>query len=691
MKVLQIIPKLQVGGVERGVVDFSKYLLENGHTSIVISSGGRLVEELVSLGAIHYYLPVDKKSLISALYCIKKVKKIILREKVDVVHCRSRVPDWIGYFAAVKTPAEFVITAHGHYSVHFFSKIVAFSKVVIAPSKIIAKHLIDSFKVHHSKIKVIYRGLDISKFGFVSLKDKQDKDIKICFLGRISPIKGVEYFIKAINHIVKDYDNVTAFIAGGADKGHKDYETFLKRLVNKLGLSEKVQFLGHANSAALLKEMHFLVLPSLIPESFGRVIIEAQARGVVCVASNIGGPAEIIEPEKTGFLVPAYDGLAIAEKIKKVIDDKDYYNSIVKTARKRVEQRYTADEMSRKTLDVYCDCKDKKNILVIKISSLGDVVLGTAALKALRKKFPQGYISVLCSRAYFKIIEGSDFIDEIIIYEPDNPYFKEVIRISNIVRRKNIDILIDLQNNKLSHLISWLSLPKRSVGFDKRLGFFLDVKIDYKQARLLNPLQSQKLILERLGIEKMEYPELKINRAAKREVDVLLKENGLNNDDKLVGLNLQASFKWKTKNLKKERLESLIRYLVEDKGVKVVLVGQDQAFAKAESIRNLLGSHLINMCGKTDLLGLVALISRTNLFITPDSAPFHISLSLDIPTIGIFGPTSPEKHAVVKKNAFVVIKKELGCLGCYKKNCSHSWCMNIGTERFKKIIEEILR
>jgi len=689
MNILQIVPSLDIGGVERGVVDFSRYLIEAGHKSVVISSGGRLVDSLTGSGAVHYNLPVHRKSLLSILSLTREVKKIIFKEKIDIVHCRSRVPDWIGFFASLKTPAKFIITAHGYYSVHFFSKIVSLAKLVISPSKTVARHLAESLGVPASKIHIIARGLNLDEFKFLSPSCRDFEEIKVCFLGRISPIKGIEYFIEAINHLLKSLPQVKGFIVGEASKKHKDYELFLRKKVKKSGLTEKVDFLGRRESGEVLDDCHILVLPSLIPESFGRVITEAQAKGVVCIASNLGGPSEIIKNNVTGFLVPVYDSLAISEAVKLTLDDKELYKNIAHNARREVEEKYTLSRMSDDTIKVYDRAQKTLNILVIKLSALGDVILGTATFKTLKRQFPHSRIVVLCGRPYFKILEDSRFIDEIVIYEARSFRPKELVRLSNILRKMSFDIIIDLQNNNFSHMLSFLTFPKKSIGFDRKFGFLLDVRVDYRDTKELDPLESQGRLLDILGVTNIDNPQLNINAQSLLDIENTLKQEGVSPEESLVGINVEASSKWKTKNLSQGSLERLLKFLVNYKNVRVVLTGADECLEKTGKLMRAAGEKVINLCGKTDLKQLTALISKTSLFITPDSAPFHIASSLNIPTIGIFGPTDPKKHAVLKDNVFIV-RRKFRCLGCYKKHCKDMDCMDIGLDEFSKIIERLI-
>ena len=129
MRVVQLLPELKVGGVERGTVDLSDHLIKRGHDSAVISAGGQLVDLLNDHGAKHYNLPIAKKN-IRALSQIRNLKKIYLEFQPDIVHVRSRFPAWINYFAlknfSDKKPIV-VSTFHGLYSKPFYSKSMTYA------------------------------------------------------------------------------------------------------------------------------------------------------------------------------------------------------------------------------------------------------------------------------------------------------------------------------------------------------------------------------------------------------------------------------------------------------------------------------------------------------------------------------------------------------------------------------------
>jgi len=187
MRILQILPELNVGGVETGTVDFAKYLSEHGYYSVVVSHGGELVPELEQQGIRHYTLPVHQKNPFSALSAIKKLRQIILKEKIDIVHARSRVPAWIAFFACRHTPAQFLTTCHGHYSVQFFSRVMAFSKLIIVPSQVIGRHMIDHFHFSPENIRHIPRSVDLKRFNIERDRGGQT-DYVVAMVGRLTPL-----------------------------------------------------------------------------------------------------------------------------------------------------------------------------------------------------------------------------------------------------------------------------------------------------------------------------------------------------------------------------------------------------------------------------------------------------------------------------------------------------------------------
>ena len=175
MNILQILPELNVGGVETGTLDLAKYLVRLSHKAVVVSSGGTLVKDLEGVGAIHYQLPVHKKSIFSIIKMIPLLAEIIRKEKIDIVHARSRVPAWIAYFACRRTKAIFITTCHGYYKKHPFSYVMGWAKRVIVLSNVIARHMIEDFAVPYERIRLIPRSVDLEKFKYSSPDKKRSR------------------------------------------------------------------------------------------------------------------------------------------------------------------------------------------------------------------------------------------------------------------------------------------------------------------------------------------------------------------------------------------------------------------------------------------------------------------------------------------------------------------------------------
>ncbi|MCM8780917.1 MAG: GT4 family glycosyltransferase PelF, partial [Candidatus Omnitrophica bacterium] len=388
MNILQVLPELNVGGVETGTVDLARRLIMLGHKAVVVSAGGELVKELESVGAIHYSLAVHKKSIFTILRMIPKLVKIIRKEQIDVVHARSRVPAWIAYFACRLTQTVFITTCHGYYKKNFFSQVMGWAKRVIVLSNAIGRHMVDDFGVPYERIRLIPRGVDLEKFHYISPDKKRKGEFNVGIIGRITPLKGHLDFVKAMAKARQHIANLKIWIVGDAPISKMSYKEELKVLVKRLGLWHCTQFLGiQRDISAVLSHLDLLVLATTTQEAFGRVIIEAQASGVPVVATRVGGVVDIIEDGKTGLMVAPSDINAMAAAVVRIYKDKELACRLAEAAYKKLTHNYTLEIMVNKTVEVYREALSNFKILVIKLSSLGDVVLSTAALRALREKF----------------------------------------------------------------------------------------------------------------------------------------------------------------------------------------------------------------------------------------------------------------------------------------------------------------
>jgi glycosyltransferase involved in cell wall biosynthesis len=221
IKVLQILPALETGGVERGTIEIASFLKNKEITNFVASSGGKMVRELDKIGVKHFNLPLNTKNPIQILFNAAKIAKIIRNHQINIVHARSRAPAYSAYLAAKKTNAHFITTYHGTYGFgllglkKIYNQIMVKGEKVIAISNFIKDLILKNYKINEDKIKVIHRCVDVEKFSAekipnarvieIARKINIDETKKIILMpARITRWKGHEILIKALKDVKYD-------------------------------------------------------------------------------------------------------------------------------------------------------------------------------------------------------------------------------------------------------------------------------------------------------------------------------------------------------------------------------------------------------------------------------------------------------------------------------------------------------
>ncbi len=365
--ILQVLPALQSGGVERGTVEIARAIQQHGGRALVASSGGKMVYQLFRCGAEHISLPLASKNPLTILMNARKLANIIREHKVDIVHARSRAPAWSAWLACQKTGCKMVTTFHGTYSNQNalkkkYNSVMLKGERVIAISNFIAEHIKANYEVDANKIRVIHRGVDLNLFTpDLFSHQRMDALIKewrlpmdlpiILFPGRITRWKGQDVFLKALAQLPNR--NFFAVILGD-DKKRGNYKAELERLIVELGLEGHVRFAEHTQyitEAYMLARV--VVATSIEPEAFGRVVLEAQAMGKPVIATNHGGPQETVIHGETGLLVPPGDVEALTRAIDNALHvDEALGRQIAASAREQAE-RFSLEAMCEKTLAVY--------------------------------------------------------------------------------------------------------------------------------------------------------------------------------------------------------------------------------------------------------------------------------------------------------------------------------------------------
>ncbi|MBS7790461.1 glycosyltransferase family 4 protein [Roseococcus sp. SDR] len=322
--ILQVLPALDAGGVERGTLEIAEAIQAAGWRALVASAGGRLVPALEATGARHITLPLATKSPFAIWRNAAALADLVRAERVSILHARSRAPAWSAWLAARRCGIPFVTTYHGTYGEGFpgkrlYNSIMARGDRVIA----ISRHIADHIRVTHGLASlVIPRGVDPRRFDpalvaperIAALRAAWDipPDAPVILLpARLTRWKGQAVLIEALAEI----PGAIAVLAGDP-QGRDAYVASLRALAEQRGVADRLRIPGHiADMPAALLAADVVVHASIEPEAFGRTVIEAQAMGRPIIAADLGGPRETVEHGVTGWLTPAGDAAALAAQI----------------------------------------------------------------------------------------------------------------------------------------------------------------------------------------------------------------------------------------------------------------------------------------------------------------------------------------------------------------------------------------
>lgn len=361
IKVIQLVPELNSGGVERGTLELGKFLSEKKHESIVISNGGTMVSRLKSEGSRHIQMPVHKKSLLSLIQ-IPRIRKLFTEEKPDIVHARSRVPAWISYLAlkslALEFKPKFITTVHGFYSVNFYSEVMIRGDQVICVSNSAKDYARKNYSTFDEKnTTVIHRGVDVDFFNrdFRPARDwiQNWETYHTCFKGkflvllpgRITRWKGQLDFIKVISALRKQGYPVHGLLVGDA---HPKKIKFKKEVLNSIqasGYSTDFTLLGNRSDLREIMAVSDAVVScSTDPEAFGRVSLEALSLGTPVVGYAHGGVKEQLEVLCPSGMVNVGDTETMCDKLALWMNETPVIPK---------NEKFTLPSVLEKTLSVY--------------------------------------------------------------------------------------------------------------------------------------------------------------------------------------------------------------------------------------------------------------------------------------------------------------------------------------------------
>ncbi len=375
--IMQVLPALNSGGVERGTIEISKALVSSGWKSVVLSNGGSMVKELTNSGGVHVNLDIGSKNPLNWPNNYLRLKEAVYQYDVSLIHARSRMPAWLSLNVAKSTDTPFMTTFHGRHNdtnllKKFYNSVMTRGQRTIAISKYIASEITQRYPIHPKQLSIIPRGVDTEYFNRKTVSEERINKLKanwkipenipiVMLPGRVSRWKGHELLIESLANLK---DQLFFCVIVGPFDGKEKFKSKIEYLIRAHSLCSKVRFVGDCSDMAAAYSLADIVISaSLDPEPFGRTIIEAQAMGNIVLASNHGGAVESIIEGKTGWLFEPRNSAALSDSLKNALTLNEHKRSIISdNAQEHIKEKFSTQLMCMRTLSVYSEILNFKLI-----------------------------------------------------------------------------------------------------------------------------------------------------------------------------------------------------------------------------------------------------------------------------------------------------------------------------------------
>ncbi len=365
MRILLLTNHLNIGGIAVYTVTLANYLCKKGHSVFVASSGGDLEAGLLA-DVKRLRVPLDTSSEVNPKIwsAVFKTRRFIRNENIQIIHAQTRVAQVTAHLVSKLTGVPYMVTWHGFYRPHGFRRIFpCWGERTIAISKTVFRHLVDVFRREESKVRLIFNGVDTSKFTNdypagerpemkrrFGLKDGPVVGI----ISRLSPEKGHIYLIEAFKELLVEVPKAQLVIVG---KGRLEVE--LKSQVREFGIDNNVHFFGETlDTKTFLAIMDVFTRPSL-KEGFGLGVVEAMLMGLPIVSTDVGGFKSILNHGNVGIVVPPKDIAALKDALVRILTDPELAKKLGEAGRKYALLNFSADRMTAQVEEVYKEVIDE--------------------------------------------------------------------------------------------------------------------------------------------------------------------------------------------------------------------------------------------------------------------------------------------------------------------------------------------
>jgi glycosyltransferase involved in cell wall biosynthesis len=380
LRVLQVVPELDTGGVEQTVLDMAQAITTHGGTAFVASKGGRLADKLAQTGAHVFNVPVHSKNPLQQIANIWRLRKIIIRKQINIIHVRSRAPALACLIAARLCGIASVSTYHGIYNAksglkRWYNGLMTKTDRVIANSDYTRNHILVTYPhLAADRLVSIPRGIDLERFDPDAINQPRiaalqsawgisgDEKRKIFMLaGRLTRWKGQALIIEAASLLKSSGCSDFLILFVGDDQGRSAYRDELLSAIAAHGLSEHIKLVGHCHDMpAAFSLCDFALAPSIEPEAFGRTAVEPQAMRKPVLAAAHGATVETVVDNMTGWLITPGDVAAWAQALRHAIELKaPDYLAMGEKGQARVRALFSLKTMCASTLRLYRSLLDK--------------------------------------------------------------------------------------------------------------------------------------------------------------------------------------------------------------------------------------------------------------------------------------------------------------------------------------------